>query len=165
MLCLVSLTGTGLFIFRFGCLEDMSRILDTYPHSIAKKKLLLARWTHGMINVELLQKATVWVCMTNIPFHLWSSNILLAMASAIGKSLMFDEITASQSLQSYARILVEVDLSKDLPPSVWMDIEGESSTNIPVIYVNLPCSSCLKLGHRASTCPQVTGKRPLFPDS
>lgn len=49
-----------------------------------------------MIDAELPKSAAVWVCLKNITFHLWSSNILLAMAFAIGKPLRLDEITNSK---------------------------------------------------------------------
>lgn len=42
-----------------------------------------------------------------------------------------------------------------------MDIEGDSSVDIFVEFENLPCSYCLKPGHIASICPQITGKRPI----
>lgn len=164
MPCLVSMTDTRLFIFRFGCLEDITRTLSIHPHSIDKKKLYLARWVLGMVDIDLPKSAAIWVRLKKkIPFHLWSRNIILALASALGKPLRLDDITTSQRFLSYTRLLVEVNLSKALPTSIGMDIEGANPVNIPVEIEKLPCSTCLKPGHTTLSCHQTTGIRPITP--
>lgn len=140
--------------------EVMSRILATYHHSIEKRKLHLARWSPSMVDLEPPKSVAIWVRLKNIPFHLWSRNILFAPTSTFGKPLRLDEKTASQRFLSYARVLVVVDLSKTLPTSIGMDIEGE---NPLVEFKNLPCSSCLQQGHIASVCPKKSGRNPTAP--
>lgn len=77
-----------------------------------------------------------------------------------------DEFTASQKLLTYARLNVEVDLSKDLPSLIWIDQEDSNPIEISVEYENLPCSSCLLPGHGANSCPQsVKDKAPSPPKS
>lgn len=111
-----------------------------------------------MVDVQIPKSAPIWIRLRNIPFHLCSKNIPLALASAIGTPIRVDYITVSHRLLSFVRLRVEVDLSKELPSSVWMDVEGNSPINILVDYENLPCSFCLKFGHRASHCPEGPGK-------
>lgn len=142
--CLVLLIETGLFIFHFGCLEDMNKTLGCHPHFIKKKKLQLARWSPSMVDLDIPKSVAVWVHLRHIPFHPWNrNNILLALASTMGKPLKFDEITASQKLLTSARVLIKVDVSKTLPSTIWMDIEGDNPNNISIDHENLPCPSCL----------------------
>lgn len=60
---------------------------------------------------------------------------------------------------SFACILVEVDLSKELPSLIWIDLEEAEPIAISVEFENLPCSTCLLTGHKASICPQIIGKK------
>lgn len=101
--------------------------------------------------------------LKKIPFHVWSRNIILTLASALGKPLCLDDITTSQRFLSYTHVLVEFNLSKALPTSIGMDIEGANPVNIPVEIEKLPCSTCLKPGHTTLSYCQTTGIRPITP--
>lgn len=158
MPCLVSLTEKGLFIFRFGCKEDLVNMLSLHPQSIGKRKIHLVQWSPGLIDIPLPKNTAVWVRLRNVPYHLWCSNIFQALAKAVGTPICLDVITASQKFLAYARVLVEVDLSKELPSIIWIDLEGGNPIGVSVEYENVPCSSCLTTGHKDSFCPQKPGK-------
>lgn len=106
---------------------SLSSILDVWrictklwvhPHSIGKRELHLARWSPGMVDLALPRVVAILVRLRNIPFHLRSRNILLALASTISKPFRLDDITESKKLLNYTWILVEVDLSKALPSTI-----------------------------------------------
>lgn len=138
MPCLVALTDKGLFLFRFGCKGDMDWTLSAHPLSIGNKRIHLAPWHPGMEDLPILKSAAVWICLRNIPYHLWCKQILFSLARTIGKPIRMDEFTASQKLLSYARILVEVDLSKPLPNCIRMDLEETKPVAINIEFENLP---------------------------
>ncbi|XP_074278545.1 uncharacterized protein LOC141602132 [Silene latifolia] len=57
----------------------------------------------------------VWVIFPNLDPCFWSKSALSKVASFVGKPICADELTTTKSKIVFARILVEVDLSKDLP--------------------------------------------------
>ncbi|XXG82933.1 hypothetical protein AAC387_Pa10g0805 [Persea americana] len=89
----------------------------------------------------------VWIVMKGIPYHCWSSGILLSIIGSVGKPLRLDETTAAQRMLSYARVLVNLDVSKLGPSCLSVELEGESSVEVTIIYENVPCSGCFSTGH------------------
>lgn len=98
---------------------------------MGKRKIHLVQWSPGLIDIPLPNNTAVWVRLRNVPYHPWCSNIFQALAKAIGTPICLDVITASQKFLAYARVLVEVDLSKDLPSIIWIDLEEA----IPLVYL------------------------------
>ncbi|KAH0751732.1 hypothetical protein KY285_004880 [Solanum tuberosum] len=75
------------------------------------------------------------------------------MATAIGKPLYTDNFTASIERISYARILVETDVSQPLIDSI--EIVTPSGTfQQPVEYEWRPsfCTDCMKFRHNVEKC-------------
>lgn len=95
MPCLVFLTNKGLFLFRFGFKTNMERTLAAAPYSIGKQKIHLVPWKPGMDDVLLSKTTAVWICIKNIPLHLWSINILTGLASMVGTPIRMDDTTTS----------------------------------------------------------------------
>eukprot|EP00268_Persea_americana_P013385 TRINITY_DN15864_c0_g1_i2.p1 TRINITY_DN15864_c0_g1~~TRINITY_DN15864_c0_g1_i2.p1 ORF type:complete len:225 (+),score=34.96 TRINITY_DN15864_c0_g1_i2:865-1539(+) len=120
-----------------------------------KKKLLLLPWFPGQNECSWPAVAPVWIRLKGIPYHCWSSDILLSIPSSIGKPLRLDETTASQRILSYARVLVNLDVAKPSPNSISVHLEGEgvAVVEVDVQYENIPCSECLFAGHLTAGCP------------
>lgn len=167
MPCLVSLTTKGFFLFRFRCQVDLDKALSSNPSLVGKWKIHLLRWYPGMDDVPLPKSTAVWIRFRIVPYHLWCSNIFQALANSVGKPIKMDDITASYKMLGFARLLVEVDISKPLPSLIWIDLEGEEPIDISVEYENLRCSHCLFPGHSESICPQRPSSKtpPSFPIS
>lgn len=60
----------------------------------------------------------------------WSSEVLSKVASAIGKPLYTDSFTASMARISYARVLVETDVSQPLLDSIEMVMQQVASSRL-----------------------------------
>ena len=90
-----------------------------------RKKLLLQPWSPGHDVSSWPAVTPVWIRLKGIPYHCWGSDILLSIAGHIGKSLRLDEITASQKMLSFARVLVHLDIAKPNLTSIMVDLEGE----------------------------------------
>lgn len=54
----------------------------------------------------------------------WSAKALSKVASAIGKPIHTDNYTANMDRISYARVLIEVDVSQPLPNSIQIETEA-----------------------------------------
>ncbi|KAJ8619846.1 hypothetical protein MRB53_028375 [Persea americana] len=140
---LISLTEKGNFLFRFNSSEDRDSL-------VLQSAIFVAR---GQDECSWPAVTPVWIRLKGIPYHCWSSDILLSIASSIGKPIRLDETTTTQRMMSFARILVNLDLSKPYPNSVSVALEGDTVVEVEVLYENIPCSSCLSAGHLVEVCP------------
>eukprot|EP00268_Persea_americana_P038971 TRINITY_DN38603_c4_g1_i1.p1 TRINITY_DN38603_c4_g1~~TRINITY_DN38603_c4_g1_i1.p1 ORF type:complete len:234 (-),score=26.72 TRINITY_DN38603_c4_g1_i1:171-872(-) len=134
----ISLTERGHFLFRFSTKEERDSPINQRPLHMDRKKLLLLPWSPGQDEDVWPAVTPVWIRLKGIPYHCWSSDILLSVAASIGKPLRLDETTASQRLLSYARVLVNFDLAKTNPCSLTVDLEGEAVVEVEVYYENTP---------------------------
>lgn len=60
----------------------------------------------------------IWVKFPGLAVGYWSAEALSKVASAVGRPLYMDSFTANAEKISYARVLVEVDVSQPLLDSV-----------------------------------------------
>ncbi|CAL1379594.1 unnamed protein product [Linum trigynum] len=99
----------------------------------------------------------VWVQLPALKIHFYHKEVLTSLGNLIGRTIKLDYHTLNQQRAKFARLAVEVDLSKHLVPRIWLDDAWQK-----VEYENLPavCFSCGKIGHNEDECP---GKRPALP--
>lgn len=71
------------------------------------------------------------------------------IASTVGNPLYVDECTAKQIRVSYARVVVEVDVTQEIPEDVLIEDSSGRSFNQAIQFDWKPeyCKRCLKLGH------------------
>lgn len=105
--------------------------------------------------------SSVWIRLRGIPYHCWSSNILFSIASSVGLPLKLDDITAGQKILTFARILVNLDLSKPRPQSILVDLEGEFEITVSISYENVPCSACFSSSHPDESCKTLQIIAPM----
>ncbi|XXG57223.1 hypothetical protein AAC387_Pa03g4436 [Persea americana] len=152
-LCLISLTEKGNFIFRFYSKEDRDDLVGHSPLFMDRRKLLLESWLPGQDESNWPSETPIWIRLRGIPYHCWSSDILLSIAASIGKPLRLDETTAKQRMLSFARVQVLLDVARANPRLLIVELEGEDSVTVEVQYERFPCSECLLDGHQSSKCP------------
>lgn len=111
--------------------------------------------------------ARVWVRFWDLGFVYWEHQTLFEIARGVGMPVKLDPRTVDRSLGLYARILVEVDLSRPLlhqlrvfraeGDSVFVRVKFESTLDV--------CSSCGLVGHLVTACkvrvPSVEAGIPL----
>lgn len=78
------------------------------------------------------------------------------IASLIGKLIRSDRATAQKDLLEYARVLVEVNISKPMPDEVWFTNEKGIKVSQRVEYDCKPiqCEECKGIGHTGEQCRQ-----------
>ncbi|CAI0399275.1 unnamed protein product [Linum tenue] len=91
----------------------------------------------------------VWVQFPGLPVHFYHKELLFTMGNLLGRSIKLDYHTQHQQREKFARMAVEVDLSKPLVPRIrldgrWQKVEYE---NLPVV-----CFECGKVGHTNVSC-------------
>ncbi|CAI0547824.1 unnamed protein product [Linum tenue] len=91
----------------------------------------------------------VWVQFPGLPVHFYHKELLFTMGNLLGRSIKLDYHTQHQQRAKFARMAVEVDLSKPLVPRIrldgrWQKVEYE---NLPVV-----CFECGIVGHTNVSC-------------
>ncbi|CAI0386046.1 unnamed protein product [Linum tenue] len=106
----------------------------------------------------------VWVQFPGFPVHFYHKEILFSMGNMIGRAIKLDYHTLHQQRTKFARIAVEVDLSRPLVPRIRLDGKWQ-----PVEYENVPvvCFECGRIGHAQASCPSLHSTAPAtnLPDA
>ncbi|KAH0706100.1 hypothetical protein KY289_011176 [Solanum tuberosum] len=140
----------GYYVVKFPSESYMKEIVFTGPYSIKNKPIILKQWTPKLdFKVEFLADIPLWVTFPKLPQNCWGCDSLSRIASAIGIPLFLDDCTTKQTRISYARMLIEVDVTKLMPTEITvMDAQGQSFQQV-VAFDWKPeyCERCLMVGH------------------
>lgn len=95
---------------------------------MGKRPVLVRRWDKTFdFKRDIHRVIPVWIRLLILPMHLWGMNDLSRIGSIFGVPISADGPTASQSRVQYARILVEIEVSKSLPREVLVEDEDGRS--------------------------------------
>lgn len=78
---------------------------------------------------------------------------LYEIVGAVGTPLLIDNVTRNRLYGHYARVLVNMDLSKDIFYEIMVEREGFAFP-LAIEYEGLPnfCKHCTSIGHDVSKC-------------
>lgn len=97
----------------------------------------------------MAMNTAVWLRIPLLPLEFHDEECMEIIAQKLGKLLKIDKNTSEAKRASYARICVEIDLSKPLTPSIAI---GKYDYFIEYEHVHLICFSCGRVGHRKDAC-------------
>ncbi|XP_009792300.1 uncharacterized protein [Nicotiana sylvestris] len=140
----------GYYIGRFDTIGDLKDILYGGPYTINGRPMILKQWTPDFdIKAEFLMEIPFWITIPNLPMSYWGNKTLSKLANVIGKPLFADECTTKQTRTSYARILVEANVTKQLPTELTVQETSGKKIQLQVEYELKPqyCINCMKIGH------------------
>ncbi|XP_019248485.1 PREDICTED: uncharacterized protein LOC109227745 [Nicotiana attenuata] len=110
----------GYYIFQFQSIKDRDLVLHAGPYTYHNKPIILQHWKIDFcFNPECLSIIPLWVKFLWLPLGYWSTEALSKLASVVGKPLHTDRVKAEMEKASYARVLVETDVSHPLPEKCW----------------------------------------------
>ncbi|KAL9247574.1 hypothetical protein vseg_020992 [Gypsophila vaccaria] len=144
----------GWFYFRFDTVEDMHTILHGPAWNLNGYPLLFKPWSPTVSHdIEAVSLVPAWVLFPNLDPYLWSAKALSKLASSIGRPICADEPTTNKTKVSFARLLIEVDVSKDLPGAVTVTTPyGPRIQKVQYEWLPYYCSHCKRLGHQLASC-------------
>ena len=98
-----------------------------------------------------------------MPLEYWNDKGLSYIASAVGKPLYADNMTAEVQRIHFARICIEVSPESVLPETVELEVEGGDKVEILVEYNWVPkvCTQCKEFGHTISKCKKQNARLTL----
>ncbi|XP_026460777.1 serine/threonine-protein kinase PBS1-like isoform X2 [Papaver somniferum] len=118
--------GNNKFLFRFKCVEDKIRILESSElWHIQQRPLVLIKWNSKFRLNQAMESQPVWIKIFNLPLFLWSTSILKRVGRRLGVPLYVDRKTKNRECLEYAKVCVVVDVRKPLPDSWNILVLGE----------------------------------------
>ncbi|XP_075092374.1 uncharacterized protein LOC142172610 [Nicotiana tabacum] len=146
----------GYYIFRFDSMDDRDRVMQFGPYTFHKKPFILKNWSIDFVfDLECLNVIPLWVRFPNLPVGYWSTEVLSKLASVVSKPMYTDMNIAEMDRISFARVLVEADISHLLPSDI------EIHTPVGVIHQGIEydwkskyCIDYANIGHTTEECKQ-----------
>ena len=139
------------FIVKFLLDEDMEYVLTGGPWQIVGQYVTTQRWKPGFDpNKEKIMHMTAWVRINGLNVEFFRFDVLEKIGNLIGHTVKVDSHTMSQARGKFARICVELDISKPLTP--FIIVEGRT---YGVVYegIQVICFECGYYGHGRDNCP------------
>jgi len=115
---------------------------------------------------EDLATVPVWIQLPDLPLDCWNVRALSKIVSKIGKPVTTDMLTRTKERISFARVLVEVDASKELVDVVTVKLPTGVVYDQLVVFEFAPkyCKKCKTFSHGDVGCnKEMEGSRyPVF---
>ncbi|XP_057746431.1 uncharacterized protein LOC130965690 [Arachis stenosperma] len=146
------------FLVHFSDEEYYNHALMEGPWMVAGHYLIVQRWRPFFLSGSTeARKIAAWIRIPNLPIELYNHRFLWRVGSAIGHMLKIDRTTSIHSRGKFARICVEIDLTKQLVPRISV-LGCELHLKYEGLYQI--CFSCGRYGHRSEPCtenPSIIG--------
>jgi len=136
--------GRGFYEFFFASQEDMLTVWAAGTVSLKSGLLRLFEWTKDFnLHTQRQTHTQVWIRLWELPQEYWMERTLYEIAGAVGTPLLINNVTRNRLYGHYARILVDLDLSKTIFYEVMVEREGYAFP-VAIDYEGLPnfCTHC-----------------------
>ncbi|CAN1164266.1 hypothetical protein LINPERHAP1_LOCUS29052 [Linum perenne] len=148
----VSDVSNSFFLVRFADPDDYRRVAFEGPWKIYDYYFSVARWTPSFNEEEPLKTILTWVRLPKLAIHFFNQVAVSRIGNCIGRTVKIDLATSKGARARYARVCVEVDVTKPLLGKYMIEdrtlrIEYESLENI--------CGACGTYGHKRDCCPSI----------
>lgn len=117
--------GRGFSEFQFSTFEDLRLVWAIGTTNMKSGILRLSQWTMDFTpSMQNQTHSQVWIRLMELPQEYWMIQTLFEIAGAVGTPLLIDAATQNRTFDHYARVLVDVDLSKRIFDEVLVEREG-----------------------------------------
>lgn len=111
----IHICSKDFFIVKFDTVKDKDYVLNEGPWFWVNERLFMIPWFLGFdATTMVVSKMLAWVRIHNLPFHFWHQKVLEGIWNSLDKFLKVDAYRVSKGIFTFARICVEVGLSKGL---------------------------------------------------
>ncbi|KAM3233996.1 hypothetical protein P3L10_019355 [Capsicum annuum] len=118
----------GYYIFKFMMISDRDLVMQSGPYTYRNRLVILRNWLINFeFNLEYLNKVLLWINFPSLSLGYWSAEALSKLVRVVGRLMYTDKYIIAMERISYARVLVEADISHTLPKRRWKAKEKEEN--------------------------------------
>ncbi|XP_061362323.1 uncharacterized protein LOC133306059 [Gastrolobium bilobum] len=149
--------GNDFFSVKFSSVEDLNLALTGGPWVLMGHYLAIRKW-EPFFNPHKanIHRVAAWVRLPGIPQEFCVPAFLKLIGNRVGKVLKVDKITSTGDRGKFARLCVELDLSKSLRGEYILE---EEIFKVEYEGLYLICLHCGKYGHNTENYPDSV-RRP-----
>lgn len=136
-------------------------VLASGHHTPNNRPIIVKAWTTNFdFTAEVLNTISIWVKFPNLPLNCCSRGALSRISSALGNPLFVDACTTKIERISYARVLIEMNITLVFPKVIIVqDPSGRVfEQRLEYDWVPMYCPTCLMVGHK---CKPKETKTPV----
>jgi hypothetical protein len=143
------LGSKGFFTAVFMNLENMDRVFEEEPYFHASARLYMRPWKENFSpEKKIFKKVPVWLRFYSLPLDYWLPSTFEEIGNKLGKYVKTSEATLKEKYTSYARIYIEMDVSRALPEAISLEFRDEEwIQNINYEHIPFRCRRCHEHGH------------------
>lgn len=148
---LVTIEG-GYFLVKFASLEDYEFAKYGGPWMVLDHYLVVKEWVPNFDPLTgKTETVIVWVRFSCLSAKYYDYKFLMRVGGKIGRAINIDTATSLVSRAMFARICVEVDITKPLLSKFTLRRKVRG-----IVYegLHLICFKCGMYGHNAESCPR-----------
>lgn len=152
--CDVMLCSKGFFIVKLPSEEVRALVIQEGPWFWGSSGLFITPWTPEFdANSFIVTRMPVWVPLHNLPAHFWDQKTLACIGNSFDRYIKMDTQRVEDGIYTFARICVEVDVSKGLPNRIILKHKDRSWMQT-IDYENTAfrCRICRQTGHLQNAC-------------
>ncbi|CAN1124797.1 hypothetical protein LINPERHAP2_LOCUS2549 [Linum perenne] len=159
----ISDVGWGFFVVKLESVEDYERAMFGGPWMVGDHYVVIQDWRpYFRPEDSTLSTLRVWVRLPGLPLEYFDYGILKRIGNKIGTTVRIDHTTLEGARGNFARICVEVDLSKPLLSKYRL---RRRVRRIEYEGLHTICFGCGCYGHEEGACPAVATVEEAPPNS
>ncbi|CAH9092608.1 unnamed protein product [Cuscuta europaea] len=159
--CEIKPHDKGWVVFKFKSEADRTKVMLEGPYILFGKLLVLKVLSDDFsFEDEEFLKVPIWIKFPKLPVRLWNEDTISEVASMVGVPLTTDRITLEKANHNFARVLIEVDVTKPPPLSFPIKMTSGRTFEQRVLYETFPnyCFHCKQYGHHPFICKKLAAK-------
>lgn len=140
----------GYFLAKFSSVDDYEFAKYGGPWMVLDHYLIVKEWIPNFDPfTEKTESMIVWIRFPCLPAEYFDHSFLMRVGGKIGRPINIDTATSLVSRASFARVCVEVDITKPLLSKFTLRNRVR-----PIVYegLHLICFKCGMYGHNANGC-------------
>ncbi|XP_062085792.1 uncharacterized protein LOC133791901 [Humulus lupulus] len=150
--------GYTLVKFRDEVTRDL--VLEAGVIHFDRKPIIVRPWTIDLADMRLVKSVPIWVRLPGLGLQYWGTKCLSALMITIGKPILVDKVTKDRSMMQFARVLVEIEISDEIPKSIkFLNERGQLMEQfVEFEWLPTQCKHCRVYGHTEALCNRKKGE-------
>ncbi|CAM8925089.1 unnamed protein product [Rhodiola kirilowii] len=141
--------------------QEARKVLAHPSRKLGHAFFRVFRWTKDFDTKKESPVTTAWLRLMNLPPGMFNQGYIESIVTSFSRFIAVDGKTASFNNPCYARVCVEIDATKTLPDSIWINTGGAGGFWQNITYENrlVFCNRCNLHGHSLGNCRKALKRR------